>query len=110
MIELDAPALLTGAHIDTEYDFSKAKTFAFALVPQKPLTSEHGKMVRTAIENALTGRGFEMTTQGTADLWISYDLGVLSPQKVAGGALCSGLSSRSAQLKWPCSSKRTSSA
>ena len=43
----------TGAHIDTEYDFSKVKTFAFALVPQKPLNSDNGKLLRDARANRL---------------------------------------------------------
>ena len=76
----------TGAHIDTEYDFSRVQTFAFAMVPEKPLTSEHGKLLRATLEEALLERGFEQVAEGDADLWISYDLGVLSAMSVSWGS------------------------
>ncbi len=73
----------TGAHIDTEYDFSRVKTFAFAMVPTRPLTSPHGKVLRDALEEALLDRGFEQVAEDDADLWISYDIGVLSATSVS---------------------------
>lgn len=75
----------TGAHVDTAYDFSSVKTFAFALVPQKPLNSDHGKILRDAIAKGMTSRGFQETTQGSADLWISYDIGLISASSVSWG-------------------------
>jgi hypothetical protein len=75
----------SGANVDTEYDFSKVKTFAFALVPEKPLNSEHGKMLRQAIEQSMIARGFEMTSEGVADLWIAYDIGLISASSVNWG-------------------------
>jgi len=75
----------TGSTVDTQYDFSKVKTFAFAQVPEKPLNSANGKLLRQAIENAMKARGFDETTPGNADLWISYDIGVLSATSVSWG-------------------------
>ena len=68
----------TGATIDTEYDFTKVNSFAFARVPKRPLNSDHGKILRAAVDEALTTRGFTETTESEADLWISYDIGILS--------------------------------
>ncbi len=76
----------TGAHIDTEYDFSKLDTFAFARVPQKPLHSTHGKMLREALAQALAARGFEQVSESDADLWISYDVGVMSATATSWGS------------------------
>jgi hypothetical protein len=73
----------TGAHIDTEYDFSQVRTFAFAMVPKRPLTSPHGEILRAALEEALQERGFEQVAEDEADLWISYDIGVLSAMSVS---------------------------
>ena len=72
----------TGAHIDTEYDFSTVNSFAFAMVPRKPLESVHGKILRDALSEALTARAFEEVAEDAADLWISYDIGVLSATAV----------------------------
>ena len=76
----------TGAHIDTEYNFAEVHTFAFARVPQKPLDSTHGKMLREALADALTARGFEQVAEGDADLWISYDVGVMSATATSWGS------------------------
>jgi hypothetical protein len=73
----------TGAHIDTEYDFSRVETFAFAMVPARPLSSPHGQILRAALEEALLERGFEQVAEDDADLWISYDIGVLSATSVS---------------------------
>lgn len=75
----------TGAHIDAEYDFSSVKTFAFALVPSKPLNSDNGKILRATIQQAMTARGFEEASQGSADLWIAYDVGILDAVSVSWG-------------------------
>ena len=76
----------TGAHIDTEYDFSQVQTFAFAMVPKRPLESAHGEILRAALEEALLARGVEQVGEGDADLWISYDIGVLSATSVSWGS------------------------
>lgn len=75
----------TGATIDTEYDFSKVHSFAFARVPKKPLNSDHGKILRAALGEALEARGFRKVPEVGADIWISYDLGVLSSSSVSWG-------------------------
>jgi hypothetical protein len=75
----------TGAHIDTEYDFEAVDRLAFARVPSKPLTSPHGKILRSALEESLTARGFEWVGEDEAQLWISYDVGVFSASSVSWG-------------------------
>ncbi len=76
----------TGATIDTEYDFANVNTFAFARVPKRPLTSDHGKILRAAVEEALKARGFEEAPEDQADIWIAYDIGILSSSSVSWGA------------------------
>ena len=66
----------TGSSADAEYDFASVKSLAFARVPQKVVGSPHGKILRAAIEESLTARGFSFVEEGEADLWISYDVGV----------------------------------
>ena len=75
----------TGAHADSEYDFSSVKTVAFSRVPQKALNSEHGQMLRAAVEESLTSRGFEFVAVDAADLWISYDVGIFTASSVSWG-------------------------
>jgi hypothetical protein len=73
----------TGAHIDTEYDFSRVERLAFSKVPAKPLNSEHGKILRAALEESLSARGFQWVAEGEAQLWISYDVGVFSASAIS---------------------------
>jgi hypothetical protein len=73
----------TGSHIDTEYDFSRVERLAFARVPAKSLNSEHGKILRTALEESLSARGFQWVEESEAQLWISYDVGVFSAGTVS---------------------------
>ena len=68
----------TGANIDTEYDFTMVDNFAFAMVPSKPMGSNHGKILRQALKEALEVRGFKEVAKAGADLWISYDIGLVS--------------------------------
>jgi hypothetical protein len=75
----------TGATIDTEYDFAKVNTFAFARVPKRPLNSDHGKILRAAVGEALEARGFQEVAEGDADIWIAYDIGIISSEMVTWG-------------------------
>lgn len=75
----------TGSHIDTEYDFSGVDRVAFAQVPNKVMNSDHGKILRAAIEESLKARGFQWVGEGEAQLWISYDIGVFSASAVSWG-------------------------
>jgi hypothetical protein len=76
----------TGATIDTEYDFAKVHTFAFARVPRRPLASANGKILRAAVDEALKARGFREVSEADADIWIAYDIGILSSSSVSWGA------------------------
>jgi hypothetical protein len=75
----------TGATVDAEYDFSSVKTFAFAQVPSKVLASANGKILRVAIDEALTARGFQEAEEADADIWIAYDIGIFSASSVSWG-------------------------
>jgi len=75
----------TGASIDTEYDFSVVKNLAFAQVPKKTLGSVHGKILRAAVEESLTARGFDFVAEDEAQLWVSYDVGVFLAGDVSWG-------------------------
>jgi hypothetical protein len=75
----------TGANADAEYDFASVKTFAFGMVPPRPLNSENGKILRAAIAESLAARGFEEVDEAAADLWIAYDLGIFTASSVNWG-------------------------
>jgi hypothetical protein len=75
----------TGANADAEYDFSSVKTFAFNKVPKRPLNSDHGKILRAAIDESLKARGFEEVPVDSADLWIAYDIGIFTASSVSWG-------------------------
>ena len=75
----------TGSSADAEYDFASVKTFAFAMVPPRPLASENGKILRAAIQEALTQRGFQEVPETGADIWIAYDIGIFTASSVSWG-------------------------
>lgn len=75
----------TGAHADTTYDFASVERLAFNEVPKKVMGSDHGKILRAAIEESLTKRGFQWVGEGEAQLWISYDVGVFHASAVTWG-------------------------
>ncbi len=75
----------TGANADAEYDFASVKSFAFGMVPPRPLNSENGKILRAAIAESLTARGFQEVAEDEADLWIAYDVGIFTASSVSWG-------------------------
>ncbi len=75
----------TGANADAEYDFASVKTFAFAMVPPRPLASANGKILRAAIQEALTQRGFKEVPEAEADIWVAYDVGIFTASSVSWG-------------------------
>ncbi len=75
----------TGVNSDAEYDFAAVKTLAFAQVPQKTLDSANGKILRAAVEESLTARGFQFVAKDQANLWISYDIGIFTASSVSWG-------------------------
>lgn len=73
----------TGATVDSEYDFARVKTFAFAMVPKKALDSDNGKILRAAIGESLLARGFQEVPEAQADIWVSYDIGIFTASAVS---------------------------
>ena len=74
-----------GATTDAEYDFASKSTFAFHQVPEKVLNSDNGKILRAAIHESLTRRGWTEVSPEEADLWVSYDIGVFTASAVSWG-------------------------
>jgi hypothetical protein len=74
----------TDAHFDTTYDFSTVDTFAFDPRREKVAASEGGRILEQAIRGQLVERGYAEAPKASADVLISYDVGVYARAKLSG--------------------------
>ena len=78
------PVYSTGAHVDTEYDFSQVNTYALDPIREKTAHSENGKRLAAAIRAELDERGYREVQLGEAPVRISYDVGRYAPARLSG--------------------------
>ncbi|MBW2385721.1 MAG: DUF4136 domain-containing protein [Deltaproteobacteria bacterium] len=74
----------TDAKFDTRYDFASVDSFAFAPKREKVAASEGGRILEQAIRDQLVARGYEEASAESADVLVSYDIGVYARAKLSG--------------------------